>query len=76
MQILKHEAVGQFYRPIFDVAAGSVDLREANSVSGKEACLSAGTMGTNGFVFLFDRTGAVSSATPTAKRGRKRAERA
>lgn len=40
MDLLKHVAFGRLYRPMFVVAAGSVDLREANSVSRKQACLS------------------------------------
>lgn len=51
--ILKHGAVGQFYRPMFVVAAGSVDLREANSVSHKQACLSAWRKHATGFIFFF-----------------------
>ena len=51
--ILKHGAVGQFYRPMFVVAAGSVDLREANSVSHKQACLSAWTKHAIGLSFFW-----------------------
>lgn len=49
--LLKHVAVGRLYRPMVAVAAGSVDLREANSVSRKQACLSARSL--SNFVLPF-----------------------
>lgn len=50
-KLLKHVAVGRLHRPMFVVAAGSVDLREANSVSRKQACLSDSRL--SNFVFSF-----------------------
>ena len=71
MALLKHVAVGRFYRPMLAVAAGSVDLREANSVSRKQACLSDRWLSI--FVFVSFRSatskkkiGVLSCATPTA----------